>query len=87
MDKLAAAHRDEVDSLGAVISSMRLENQQAAAEVHSLREWRHQHDIDLEKAHDTISDLRQAAQHAAVSQRALHEAALQESSSLRWVCR
>ena len=87
MVELTAAHKDEVDSLSAVITNMRMENQQAAAEVQSLQEWRHQHEIDLEKAYDAISDLRQAAQHAAESQRALHEAALEESSSLRWVAR
>ena len=84
MVELTAAHQDEVDSLSAIITNLRLETQQAAAEVQSLQEWRHQHEIDLDKARDTISDLRQAAQHAAESQRALHEAALQESSSLRW---
>ena len=82
--ELTAAHLDEVDSLSAIISSLRLETQQAAEEVQFLREWRHQHEIDLDKAHDTISDLRQAAQHAAESQRALHEVALDQSSSLRW---
>ena len=82
--ELTAAHQDEVDSLSAIISNLRLETQQAAAEGQSLQEWRYQQEIDLEKAHDTISDLRQAAQHAAESQRALHEVALDQSSSLRW---
>ena len=84
MVEFAAAHKDEVESLSASITDMRVVNQQAAAEVQSLQEWRHQHEIDLDNAHDTISDLRWAAQHAAESQRALHEAALQKSSSLRW---
>ena len=85
MVQLTAAHRDEVESLSAVVASMRLENEQAAAGVQSLQHWRHQHEIDLEKAHDIISDLRWAAQHAAAAQGALHEALLRESSSMRWI--
>lgn len=72
-----------MESLHRVIQELRQQNKEAQAQIRSLRQDEEQHIIDLDQAHESISDLRQAAQHLEERHTALCETASAEASSCR----
>lgn len=77
------AHQAELASLQSIMQDLRQQIEWLQSELHSSKEREEQHLIDIEKAHGSISDLRQAAQQAAECQSAQCQAALQMASSCR----
>ena len=73
----------ELDSLKSVIEGLKSHSEELEAELQVLRDREQQHLVDLEQAHATILDLRQAAQQAAESQAVSSSAALEQAVSCR----
>ena len=78
-----AAHQAELVTLQSISQDLRQQNEWLQSQLQSSKEREEQHLIDIEKAHGSISHLRQAAQQAAECQSAQCQAALQMASSCR----
>ena len=76
-------HAAELDSLQGVVEGLQSHSQELQAELQVLRGREQQHMVDLEQAHDCISDLRQAAQQAGDNHGASCSAALERAVSCR----
>ena len=82
--ELAEGHEIEVDSLNRVIKGLRCHSEELQAELKVLRGREQQHLLGLEQAHESMLDLRQAAQQAEQSQASWCSAALEQAVSCRW---